>query len=234
MFSRRKVRPPVEGRKVTDDWVMALPREKTQVFDAVVRRWDCGYAMMSVALDGAFTFRSRGELVCARQQVSVAADLLGRITSELVSFCDKLSSRTRHIHRVPTFEPLNTQFFRGNTAQSAAAWNGILHKLIFGNRKRFFHKVRILSDTLEQLEREFLEASSDISRGLSVDPAECWQKLDSIHYDFTTCFGETKVVLKCFLHALPQEQLSGLAAELDMPPAPKRLRVKPRLSRAPA
>ena len=35
--------------------------------------------MMSVALDDALSLRARGELVCARQQVSVAADLLGRL-----------------------------------------------------------------------------------------------------------------------------------------------------------
>jgi hypothetical protein len=234
VFSRRNPRPSSEGRKVTDDWFTALPREKSQVFEAVVRRWECAYAMMSVALDGALSLRARGELVCARQQVSVAADLLVRITGTLVSFCDTLSSRGRHIHRLPPVEPLNTEFFRGDTGQSAASWNGILHHLLFGDRKRFFHKVRILSDTLEQIEREFREAASDIARGLSTDPADCWKKLDYLHYDFSTCLRETEIVLKCFLRALPAEQLSGLADELDAPPPARRLRVKPRLTRAPA
>ena len=49
------MRPSSEGRKVTDDWFTALPREKSQVFEAVVRRWECAYAMMSVALDGALS-----------------------------------------------------------------------------------------------------------------------------------------------------------------------------------
>jgi len=190
--------------------------------------------MMSVALDDALTLRARGELVCARQQVSVAADLLGRLSSTLVGLCDTISSRARHISRIPAVEPLNTEFFRGDTGQSAASWNGILHHLLFADRSRFFHKVRILSDTLEQLEREFHDAAGDISKGLSVEPADCWTKLDYLHYDFSTCLRETEIVLKSFLRSLPSDLLPAIATELDAPPPAKRLRAKPRLSRATA
>jgi len=235
VFSRRRnERSSPDRRKVTDEWFAALPREKGQVFDTVVRRWECAYAMMSVALDGALSLRARGELVCARQQVSVAADLLGRLSSTLVSLCDTISSRSRSINRVPPVEPLNTEFFRGNTGQSAASWNGILHHLLFGDRSRFFHKVRILSDTLEQIEREFREAAADISRGTSIEPADCWTRLDYLHYDFSTCLRETEIVLKSFLRSLPSDQLTAVATELDAPPPAKRLRAKPRLSSAPA
>jgi hypothetical protein len=235
VFSRRaNGRPSTERRKVTEEWFTALPREKAQLFDTVVRRWECGYAMMSVALDGALSLRARGELICARQQVSVTADLFERLSSTLVGLCNTLSSRGRNITRVPAVEPLNTAFFRGNTGQSAASWNGILHHLLFGDRSRFFHKLRILSDTLEQIEREFQEAANDISKGTSVEPADCWTKLDYLHYDFSTCLRETEIVLKSFLRSLPADQLSSLAAELDALPPDKRLRAKPRLSGAPA
>ena len=43
-------------------------------------------------------------------------------------------------------------FFRGSTAQTAASWNGIIHHVLFGDRSRFFHKLRILSDTLRRLD----------------------------------------------------------------------------------
>lgn len=235
VFSRRSnTRPSTERRRVTQEWFTALPREKGQVFDTVVRRWECTYAMMSVALDGALSLRARGELVCAREQVSVAADLFGRLSSTLVGLCGTLSSRGRHITRAPAVEPLNAEFFRGNTAQSAASWNGILHHLLFGNRSRFSHKLRILSDTLEQIDSEFHDAASDISRGTSIEPADCWTKLDYLHYDFSTCLRETEIVLKSFLRALPADQLPALAAELDALPTVKRLRAKPRLSGAPA
>lgn len=234
-FSRREnAKSSSERRRVTEEWFTALPREKGLVFDTVVRRWECAYAMMSVALDGALALRARGELVCARQQVSVTADLFGRLSSTLVSLCDTLSARGRHINRVPAVEPLNSEFFRGNTGQSAASWNGILHHLLFGDRSRFFHKLRILAGTLEEIEREFHEAASDIARGTSIEPADCWTKLDYLHYDFSTCLRETEIVLKSFLRSLPADQLPGLATELDAPPPVKRLRAKPRLSGAPA
>jgi hypothetical protein len=221
-------------RHVTNDWMMALPREKSDIFDTVVRRWECTYAMMSVALDDSLSLRTRGELVCARQQVAVAGDLLGRLAHSLISFCEILSARGRRINRLPIVEPLNARFFRGNTGQSAASWNGILHHLLFRNRARFFHKLRILSETIEQLEREFLDAANDISKGLSVQPGDCWQTLDCLHYDFNTCLRETEVVLKSFLRSIPAEQLPALSSDLDAPAMPRRLRMKPRFSGASA
>lgn len=224
----------MDRRKVSDDWVTILPREKSQVFEAVVRRWECSYAMMSVALDEALSLRACGELVCARQQVSIANDLLARLSPSLISLCDTLSTRGRRLAKLPIVEPMNAEFFRGNTAQSAASWNGILHHVLFSNRSRFLHKLRILSDTIDQLAQEFHEAAGDISKGLAVQPVDCWERLDHLHYDFNTCLRETEVVLKSFLRTLPDEQLPALASELDAPPAPSRLRVKPRLSGASA
>ena len=233
MFPRRNARESTL-RKVTDDWIAALPREKSQIFETVVSRWECTYAMMSVALDDALSLRARGELVCARQQVSVAADLLGRLAYALTSLCDTLSARGRNVGILPAVEPLNSRFFRGNTGQSAASWNGILHHVLFGSRLRFFHKVRILSSTVERIEREFQEAATDISKGLAVQPGDCWTRLDCLHYDFNTCLRETEVVLKAFLRTLPAEQLPAICTELDAPAEPKHIRMKPRLSRASA
>jgi hypothetical protein len=234
VFLRRSERPTAR-RSVYQDWLMALPREKDYVFGTAVRQWECSYAMMSVALDDALTFRARGELVCARQQVSVAADLLGRLSGALLGFYDAVSRRGRRITNVPAVEPMKTEFFRGDTAQSAASWNGILHHVVFGERWRFFQKLRILSETLEQLDREFGEAARDIAEGVAVEPGDCWKMLDCLHYDFNSCLRETEVVLKSFLRALPAEQLPAFAAELEAPVTPKRLRrMRPALSRASA
>jgi len=234
VFSRRSNRNSAARGGVTDDWFAALPREKNEVFETVVRRWESIYAMMSVALDEALSLRARGELVCARQQVAVVADLQGRLSASLISFCDTLGVRGQRVPDLPVVEPLNTEFFRGDSAQSAASWNGILHHVLFSDRSRFFHKIRILSETLDQLEREFQEAAGDISKGLSVQPTNCWKTLDYVHYDFSTCLRESEILLKAFLRALPEEQLPVLAGELDAPPKPRRVRGKPRLSRAPA
>ena len=141
MFSRRKT-ARLRQRKVLDDWTAALPREKSQLYQVVVRRWECSYAMMSVALDEALSLRATGELVCARQQVTIAAGLLGRLAPSLISLCDTLAARGQLVAKFPVVEPMNTDFFRGNTGQSAASWNGILHHLLFGARSRFSSSCR--------------------------------------------------------------------------------------------
>jgi hypothetical protein len=233
LFPRRNARRS-ERRSVLDDWVAAMSREKCQLYEAVVRQWECSFAMVSVALDDAFALRASGELVCARQQVSVAAGLLGRFTPSLISLSDALSACGRRVARFPAVEPLHAEFFRGNTGQSAASRNRILHHVLFSDRSRFFHKLRILSLTLELLEREFEEATRDISNGLSVQPGDCWKLLDEIHFDVNTCLCESEVVLKSFLRVLPEDALPALASELDVSAVPKRARAKARLSGASA
>ncbi len=142
-----------------------MPREKTQLFETVVRSWESSYAMLSVALDESLSMRARGELVCSQQQISITADLLRRLASSLTSCCLAVELRARQIVRLPAVEPLKMGFFRGSTAQTAASWNGIIHRVLFGDRSRFFHKLRILSDTLKRLESEFTEVAGEISAG---------------------------------------------------------------------
>jgi len=222
-------------RRVCEDWITALPREKARTFDALVRQWECIYAMMSIALDDAVSLRSRGELICARQQLSVAAELLEPLAQALTFLCETLMVRGRRLRMPPLVEPLNTSFFRGNTGRSAASWNGILHHVLLSNRSRFLHKLRILSETIDQLTREFREAAGDVSKGLAVQPTDSWERLDCLHYDLNTCLRETEVVFKSFLRVIPAEELPGLNLELDTPVEPaRRVLLSPSLSRAPA
>ena len=234
MFPRRKTLSTSAHRTVSDDWITVLPRDKGELFDVVVSRWECVYAMMSVALDDALSLRSRGELVCARQQVAVASDLLEALAASLTSFCTAIQQRGRTIADLPAVRPLNSRFFRGSKAQSAASWNEIIHHVLFRGRSRFFHKLRILSEMLTELEHEFRESAGDIAKGMDTQPIASWLTLDDLHYDFNTCLREIEVVLKSFLRALPSDQLPGLARDLDAVPSTKPMRVKPRLSGAPA
>jgi hypothetical protein len=217
VFKRR--RAPSPRRTASDDWIAALPREKNQVFEKTVRDWECSYAMMSISLNEALAQRARGELVCAQQQVAVTSDLLLRLNRVLIHACAVLAERGKHVSDLPLVQPLNTGFFRGNTAQSAASWNSLLHNVLLGHRPRFFHKLRILSNTVEHLGGEFEQAAHDIAGGTCVQPAICWKKLDSLHYDLNTCLRESEVILKSFLHALPADQLAAFDAELNRPPA---------------
>lgn len=205
-----------------------------QLFQTVVRRWESVYAMMSVALDEALSLRARSELVCARLQVSVADELFGMLADTLVGGCDALADHGRHVSDLPVVVPLNANFFRGDAAQSAASWNHLLHHVLLGGRSRFFQKIRILSDTVETLTREFHESTDEIVANLSVGPGPCWRMLDPLHYDMNTCLREVEVILKSFLRALPAEQVSAFSRQLDAPPAQRRDRVRTRLSRVSA
>jgi hypothetical protein len=234
VFFRGKQKSLAVKRSVSDDWIAALPRDKSQAFDKVIRRWELGYAMMSVSLDDALSLRSRGSLVYARQQVSIASDLFARLAFVLIAACEAFQHQGRHMPSLPAVEPLNSDFFRGPTAQTAASWSGLLHHVLLGERSRFFQKVRILSDTLGQLDREFHECAGDIADGTTVEPGACWSRLECLHYDFNTCLRESEVMLKCFLRALPADRLEAFSAELDPQGEPQRLRVRPSVSRAPA
>ncbi|HXN16911.1 MAG TPA: hypothetical protein VN875_01145 [Candidatus Binatus sp.] len=238
MLGRRRRTPAVARHSVTEDWIAALPREKGQVYETTVRQWESSFAMMSVALDGALSLRARGELVCARQQVFVSADLLVRVADALIASCDALSARGRHLANLPLVEPLKTEFFRGETAQNAAHWNELLHHVLFANRSRFFQKLRILTDTVEHVVREFDETAEDLGQGLSIQPADSWKSLDCLHYDFNTCLCESEIILKSFLRGLPSEQLATFAIELGSVPMAKgirqRLKTRSRIIRASA
>jgi hypothetical protein len=234
LLFRRKKNPPPARRNVSDDWIASLPREKSQIFDVVVRDWECSYAMMSVALDEALTLRARGELVCACQQVSIAADLFFRLNSKLILACDCLADRGKHVGNLPVVEPLKQEFFRGDTAQGAASWNGLLHHVLFGGRSRFFHKLKILSATVEEIGREFERAAEEITLGTSVQPRDAWNSLDSLHFDLNTCLREAEIVLKSFFRALPADLVPALAGDLTAPVPARAAKVRQRFSRAKA
>jgi hypothetical protein len=201
-----------------------LPREKSQLFDTVVRRWESSYAIASISLNDAFSRRSQGELIGARQQLTVSDELLARTAVVLVEGCQAISNRGRHISDVPQVLPLNTEFFKGQTAQNSASWNEFLHRVLFADRSRFLQKLRILSETLEGVVGVFHAEAEELSAGRCIYPNESWKTLESYHYDVNTCLREAEVLLKSFLRALPSEQVSAFAGEMDVTPSPEKIK----------
>jgi hypothetical protein len=200
----------------------------------VVRQWELSYAMMSVALDDALSMRARGELVWARQQVSITSELLQRFATGLLSDCNILADKGRSVNDLPTVEPLRPEFFRGMIGRRAACWSELVHLVLFGDRARFFQKLRILSETLYELDREFKKVSEGLSQGISEQSDGYWKALECIHYDMTTCLRETEVLFKSFLRALSTDQTLVVAAAFESPRTSKRLRLRPSLSGASA
>lgn len=235
MFFRRTRKPGSARREVCSAWIGALPHDKSELFDTVVRRWESTYAMLSVALDEALALRAQGQLVRARQQVPIVTELLLRLAAALVSASGAMWDRGRHMGDLPVVNPLTADFFQGYTAQRAAYWNGLLHRVVLGDRSRFFHKLRTLSATIQRVAGEFVEASRHISEGLSTRPGACWDLLSPLHYDLSTCLRETEVVFKCFLRSLPNEQMALFSAKMEEAPEPLQFEdSRPRAMRASA
>jgi hypothetical protein len=180
--------------------------------------------MASICLNEALSLRSRGELSGARQQVVLCDELLARIAVMLIEGCGAISNRGCGISPLPQVMPLNTEYFKGQTAQSAASWNEFLFHLLFADRARFFQKLRILVEILESVVDEFHEEALELSEALSIHPNESWKTLESYHYDFNTCLREAEILLKSFLRALPGEQVSAFAEDLDVMPSPEKVK----------
>jgi DNA segregation ATPase FtsK/SpoIIIE-like protein len=227
-FSRKRGTSAVK-HTVAEDWIAALPRDKSRLFESVVRDWESHYAMLSIALDDAISQRASGKLVSARQHAAVSSELLSRLAAVLIQSCEATAKRGRHLHNLPAVNPLNAGFFRGDTGRSAGTRSALLHNLLFVDRQRFFQKVRILSETIERLAEEFTVAAGDISDGISTRPVDSWKNLEALHDDFTTCMRESEVLLKSFLRALPSEQLAAFQDQLEEAPASLRTRAKPRV-----
>src|SRR5579864_3703513 len=86
--ARRKAQSLFSRKSVLRDWFAALPRDKSLLYETVVRRWNTSFAMLSVALSDAISFRARGEVVCAREHAILADELLDRLTSALIASCE--------------------------------------------------------------------------------------------------------------------------------------------------
>jgi len=215
---------------VKEDWHTPLPPEKRSLFDKIVREWEDAYAIFSVALDDAFSLRSEGKLIRARQCTDIAACSIPRLAEPIETCCRAMGRIGRHAAMIPAVLSLNPTFFRGESARQSAYWNQLMHHVLFSGRSRLLHKLRVLEIMIADLSAEFCRICDDLSAGSK--PSDSWLRLDEIHYDVNTCLRETVVLLKSFLLTLPTSALAAFQSELiACAPAP---RENPRLSAAPA
>jgi hypothetical protein len=54
-----------------------------------------------------------------------------------------------------------------------------------------------------------------LAAGLATDPATFWKVVDETHYDLNTCLRETIIMLKSFLHVLPDDELAGFQKSVN-------------------
>jgi hypothetical protein len=204
-------------RSVLKDWRAQLSEEKTLLFKEQVRHWESGYGMLSVALDDGLTLRAWGDLTRAHPQAVLSSEILDRLAAQLVAALGAMGDHGRHFGTVAAVTPLDPEFFRSETAHTAAYWSFVLHRVLLSERARFFYKLRTLASMIEDLAGEFREATEEIVGGITANPEGYWDTFECLHDDFNTCLREAIVMLKSFLHVLPAEQLENLRRKLDAP-----------------
>lgn len=209
-----KLRESAASRSsVREDWSARLSTEKKSLFDEMVRRWEDAYAIFSVALDDAFALRAKAKPARARQCAEIASGSIPNLTEPLEAACRTLARVGRHLASPPAVAALNPGFYRGECARQNAQWNQLMHRILFGGRSRFLHKLRVLEITIADSAGSFRRVCDDLSS--ETHPDVSWLRLDELHYDLNTCLRETVVVLKSFLLALPESALSSFRAELN-------------------
>jgi len=192
---------------VKDDWRAWLPAEKDVVFRSHVRQLEISYNMLSVSLDEALELRQGGRFEKASLAVCVTPDLCNRFAHPLVALLWSLSEHAKHYGTVPNAAPLDPSNFQGTRGQRAALLSSLFSRVLLSERAQFLYKISTLGEMVDDLNRDFCAAATDIVNGASSDYDAEWQAVDAAHYDLNTCLREAIVLLKSFLMVLPDDEL---------------------------
>jgi hypothetical protein len=199
---------------VSQDWRAPLSGDKSHAYLDTLHQLETSYGMFSVNLDEALGMRHHGHLTMAYQLLSVSPALCGRFTAPLAGLLHAMVLHTRHFGITPSLCPLNPQNFRNPKSQRIARFNGLFSRVLLTQRSQFLYKISALTEMVEELDQNFDSAVEALGEGLTARPDLYWDILDVSHYDLNTCLRESVVILKCFLHALPEGQLAEFQLSL--------------------
>lgn len=202
------------SRTVREDWFAWLPNEMDQLFDLTRTDLESSSTILSIALDEALAFCEQGEFEQAKQGAAVFSDLFNRLAIRVSLVIRTIKEHGSHFGTLPNVTPLVSSNFRGATAQRISWMSGMLAKVVFRGRTRFFHKLESLGEIIEELQKETHIVVSEVTDGTPVFPERAWGELEVLAYDLNTCMGETTVILKSFFCALPPDQLETFRNKL--------------------
>jgi hypothetical protein len=202
------------SRTVREDWFAWIPNEMDQLFDATRNELECSNVMLSIALNEALALCEQREFDRAKESAAVFVNLFDRLAVPLSLVIRTIKEHGSHFGTLPNVTPLVASNFRGVTAQRISRMSGLLAKVVFRGRTRFFHKLDSLGEIIDELQKETRSAVTDVAKGASVFPDRAWRQLEVLGYDLNTCMGETTVILKSFFCALPVEELEAFQQKL--------------------
>jgi hypothetical protein len=205
---------------VSQDWRSPLSTQKSRTYLDTLRGLETSYAMFSVNLDEALGLRRHGRFGKAHQALTVTPALCKRLADPLLTLLRAMLAHAKHFRIVPNLSPLDPENFHQAKSRRAASFNGICSRIFLSQRSQFLHKISTLMELVENLSESFCCAAQELSEPSSLEPEREWELLDASHYDLNTCLRESIVLLKCFLLALPDEQLLEFDAALRGTPLP--------------
>ena len=202
-------------RSILSAWFARLPEEKAAVYDSYAAELESGFSLLSITLDEGLHLKDLGHLRGAREAAGLCRELAQRHAELLGSVLLVMERESRHLSVLPDALPYEVESFRTASARSSCFWNGLLHRVLFSARTRWFHKLHSLLEILEQVSREFQQTAADLSCACSLSPHGEWESLEKLHDDWNTCLREAVVLFKCLVDTAAPNELEGLRRELE-------------------
>lgn len=202
------------ARTVRQDWHAPLSDDKDLVFTFGVRTVRSSLGIFGIELSEGLTCFRHGQPVLAREHAVASADLCERFVAPLSGMLSALEQHARHYGTLPTVEPLNADNFRGDAARRAAALNDLLSQVLWRHHLRFLHKLRTLSEITFNLSSTYRAIAERVADGSSISVRQDMELLECTHFDLTSAFAEATVLLKCFLVALPDQEVRFFGEQL--------------------
>ena len=211
---------PLRVGSVSQDWRAPLSGQKSRTYLDILRGLETSYAMFSVNLDEAIGLHREGRFGKAYQALSVTPTLCKMLGDPLLALLRAMLVHAKHFRIVPNLSPLDPENFQQAKSRRAASFNGICSRIFLSQRSQFLHKISTLVELVENLNQSFCDAAEQLNDPSLLQPEREWDMLDASHYDLNTCLRESIVLLKCFLLALPEDQLLEFSTALSGAPVP--------------
>ena len=190
-------------KTVGEEWVGWLPPKKAEAFAATKFALYADSWMLEVALDEGLGLSRQGSPANSFELALICSDLFARLAARLEAALRALHQNSQNFGILPSMAPLDAGFFRTESARNRA-WRSRLFSRILRNSSQFALKLDDLVVIVCNLAAEFRPVAGQIGHGCAANPEGSWDRLEALEYDLNTCLGETLVVLKSFLHVLPE------------------------------
>jgi hypothetical protein len=206
---------PLRTNSVSQDWRTPLQGDKSHLYLKCIQHLETSYSMFSVNLDEALGMRRTGLTSKARQVLAVAPALCRRLAHPLLGILRTMLDHAKHFGVAPNLEPLDPKNFQSSRSQRAALFNDLVSRIVLTRKLQFAYKISALADLVDELDLSFESTAEELACGDALQPDRAWDLLDAAHYDLNTCLREGIIVLKSFLHALPEAQLPSFQVALN-------------------